>query len=170
MVPFGSSGIPLVVRVTAVETLEEAECEEAIGHHCYRGQLTPSTRMYLTARGGDDNGAAADLASEAVLRLQISTSASGASSMSGYVGNNGGREEARSGRTRLRLINARSRPSRACPPANVLDVTTSDGEWFPVKKKLLRPCIALTKVMLPRFLGHDISCGYLADAMIWKLS
>jgi len=28
-----------------------------------------------------------------------------------------------------------------------VSVFTSDGEWFPVKRKLLRPCISLTKVV-----------------------
>lgn len=45
----------------------------------------------------------------------------------------------------VQLLNAVSRG--AAPPAtNVVHVYTNDGEWFPVKKKLLRPCIALTKV------------------------
>ena len=26
-------------------------------------------------------------------------------------------------------------------------VVTADGEWFPVRRKLLRPCIALTKAV-----------------------
>jgi hypothetical protein len=30
-------------------------------------------------------------------------------------------------------------------PANVIHVTTSDGEWFPVKRELLAPCLSLTK-------------------------
>jgi hypothetical protein len=44
--------------------------------------------------------------------------------------------------------------SRAAAPAatNVVHVYTNDGEWFPVKKKLLRPCIALTKVSIESFL------------------
>jgi hypothetical protein len=47
----------------------------------------------------------------------------------------------------VQLLNAVSRA--AAPPAtNVVHVYTNDGEWFPVKKKLLRPCIALTKVCL----------------------
>jgi hypothetical protein len=47
----------------------------------------------------------------------------------------------------IELLNARQRPPAAAP-TNIVHVTTSDGEWFPVKKKLLRPCIALTKVCL----------------------
>lgn len=46
---------------------------------------------------------------------------------------------------RLRLVNARARAA-APPPTNVVHVYTNDGEFFPVKKALLRPCIALTKV------------------------
>eukprot|EP00882_Tetradesmus_deserticola_P028168 GHRQ01031362.1.p1 GENE.GHRQ01031362.1~~GHRQ01031362.1.p1 ORF type:complete len:220 (+),score=106.70 GHRQ01031362.1:51-662(+) len=47
---------------------------------------------------------------------------------------------------RVQLLNAISRA--AAPPAtNVVHVYTNDGEWFPVKKKLLRSCIALTKAV-----------------------
>jgi hypothetical protein len=45
----------------------------------------------------------------------------------------------------LQLINAPCRVDRP-PPTNVVHVTTSDGEWFPVKKALLRPCLKLTQV------------------------
>ena len=48
-------------------------------------------------------------------------------------------------RVGLELLNVRSRVSRP-PPTDVVHITTSDGEWFPVKKALLRPCVALTKV------------------------
>ena len=30
------------------------------------------------------------------------------------------------------------------PTKHILQITTSDGETFPVKRKLLRPCLALT--------------------------
>jgi len=33
------------------------------------------------------------------------------------------------------------------PPRNVVGVTTADGEYFPVKAKLLRPCLALTSAV-----------------------
>ena len=36
----------------------------------------------------------------------------------------------------------------APPPKDIVDVTTGDDEWFPVKKKLLRPCIALTSAVM----------------------
>jgi hypothetical protein len=45
----------------------------------------------------------------------------------------------------LQLVNAPCRVDRP-PPTNVVHVTTSDGEWFPVKKALLRPCLQLTQV------------------------
>lgn len=37
-------------------------------------------------------------------------------------------------------------PALFLHPSNKVNIITSDGEWFPVAKKLLRPCIALTKV------------------------
>ncbi len=46
--------------------------------------------------------------------------------------------------------NLLNNPKRSERPmrANVIDVICSDDEWFPVKKKLLQPCIALTKHVL----------------------
>ena len=46
---------------------------------------------------------------------------------------------------RLQLINLLTKSDRP-PSTNVVNVYTNDGEWFPVKKKLLRPCISLTQV------------------------
>ena len=38
--------------------------------------------------------------------------------------------------------------AKAPPPKDIVDVTTgADGEWFPVKKRLLRPCLALTSAV-----------------------
>lgn len=48
----------------------------------------------------------------------------------------------------LLLWNVRLHAARP-PRTFVVNVTTSDGEWFPVSKRLLRPCIALTKVGNP---------------------
>jgi Cytochrome b5-like Heme/Steroid binding domain len=50
------------------------------------------------------------------------------------------------GTARLRLLNA---PRRAEAPLarDVVHVHTNDGEWFPVAKRLLRPCISLTKAV-----------------------
>jgi hypothetical protein len=38
-------------------------------------------------------------------------------------------------------------PPAAGPSRSTLFVHTSDGEWFPVKRKLLRPCIALARAV-----------------------
>uniref|UniRef100_A0A7S2S150 Cytochrome b5 heme-binding domain-containing protein n=1 Tax=Rhizochromulina marina TaxID=1034831 RepID=A0A7S2S150_9STRA len=38
--------------------------------------------------------------------------------------------------------------AEAPPATDVVDVTTADDEYFPVKKKLLRPCIALTSAVM----------------------
>jgi hypothetical protein len=46
----------------------------------------------------------------------------------------------------MRWGSCRQRPA-AGPSRSTLTVRTSDGEWFPVKRKLLRPCIALTKAV-----------------------
>lgn len=48
-------------------------------------------------------------------------------------------------------MHALSLPLRPRPPVGALGsslrVHTNDGEWFPVKRKLLRPCIALTTAL-----------------------
>jgi hypothetical protein len=44
------------------------------------------------------------------------------------------------------LASCRQRPA-AGPSRSTLTVRSSDGEWFPVKRKLLRPCIALTRAV-----------------------
>lgn len=42
--------------------------------------------------------------------------------------------------------NCRQRPAED-ELGDVVHITTSDGEWFPVKRRLLRPAIALTRVV-----------------------
>lgn len=49
--------------------------------------------------------------------------------------------------TQLVVSNLRVKEA-APPPRGIVDVTTGDGEWFPVKRKLLRPCIALTSAVM----------------------
>lgn len=41
----------------------------------------------------------------------------------------------------------RRRRDTAALSRNTLRVTTADGEWFPVRRRLLRRCIALTKAV-----------------------
>ena len=38
-----------------------------------------------------------------------------------------------------------TKPPETTPGRGEVDIYTNDGEWFPVKKKILRPCISLTK-------------------------
>ena len=45
------------------------------------------------------------------------------------------------------LVDAAPRPAGP-PPRGMVDVTTSDEELFPVKRKLLRPCIKLTSAVM----------------------
>ncbi len=101
-----------------------------LGYHCYRGLLSPSTSVFLAAAG--ENGAEADCA--ALSRLSLGPAAAAMAS---------GRPPA------LHLYNLRSRVGRP-PPKDIVNIVTSDEELFPVKKKLLRPCIALTKAVRDR--------------------
>jgi hypothetical protein len=61
------------------------------------------------------------------------------------------------------LLNA-PRRSQQPPPTNIVNVYTRDGEWFPVKKALLRPCIALTKVRPLRPGAGRGCCGCMQPA------
>lgn len=47
-----ADGVSLIVRVAAVNNLDEAAREEALSYHCYRGLVTPDTLIYLTEQGG----------------------------------------------------------------------------------------------------------------------
>lgn len=40
--------LALVVRISSVNTLDEAARDEALSYHCYRGLVTPDTIIYLT--------------------------------------------------------------------------------------------------------------------------
>jgi hypothetical protein len=129
--------VMVAMRVTSTDTLPVAEREDVIGYHCYRGQLGPSTAVYLQSEKQSGGQVEAGLGI-AQLSLQNGNKSVGA-------------------RPTLVLMNAAQREVRP-PPTDVVHVTTSDGEWFPVKKKLLRPCIALTKVGAGVRLGHlDVS-------------
>ena len=48
------SGVDLVVRFMAADTLDHEARQEAISYHCYRGRVTPETSFWLTEsrRGG----------------------------------------------------------------------------------------------------------------------
>jgi len=39
--------LALVVRISSVNTLDEAARDEALTYHCYRGLVTPDTEVYL---------------------------------------------------------------------------------------------------------------------------
>lgn len=40
-------GLALVVRISSVNTLDEAGRDQALTYHCYRGLVTPDTEVYL---------------------------------------------------------------------------------------------------------------------------
>jgi hypothetical protein len=144
---------------------------------CCRGLLTPDTEIYfLTAaqqatsstdlqwgqqQHSASNGAAETAQQLGNLSLQQqqpdsatdSTQPDQAQGINASM--NGGHEHAHppvqsrlaAGGSCVQLEQARQRPPAAAP-TNIVNVYSSDGEWFPVKKKLLRPCIALTKVLI----------------------
>jgi len=126
--------VDVALRVTCANTLEEEEQAQILaGYHCYRGLLTPHTKLYFNAIRPSQNG---------------SSHQSGGGELSGewaphtYADFQG----ASSASPQLVLEHPRHRP----PPKNrrdTVDVHTQDsegGELFTVKKALLRPCIALT--------------------------
>jgi hypothetical protein len=121
--------VDMAMRVASTDTLPVSEREDVIGYHCFRGRLGPNTAVYLQTEKQSSSPQADSGLGVAQLSLQ--------DQQDGHFSTGA--------RPALLLLNAARREARP-PPTDVVHVTTSDGEWFPVKKKLLRPCIALTKV------------------------
>ncbi|KAK9814395.1 hypothetical protein WJX72_005174 [[Myrmecia] bisecta] len=113
-------GANLVIRVTGAHALDEEAREEAVGYHCFRGLLTPETQIFLTAKSPGDQGGAASSCTASHHR------------------------EPRN--SEVVVVNNRTRAFRT-PSHNIVNVYTRDGEWFPTKKRLLRPCILLTSAV-----------------------
>ncbi|KAK9908984.1 hypothetical protein WJX75_005570 [Coccomyxa subellipsoidea] len=126
-------GLALIIRIANVNTLDEAAKEEALSYHCYRGLVTPDTIIYLTE--GDVRGEPMQQISDSSPQLL----AEGDQKSQGHLSEC-------SGSGRLVLLNRRPRPFGG-RSHTVIDVLTRDDELFPVKRKLLRPCINLTQAV-----------------------
>ncbi|BDA41357.1 probable cytochrome b5 type B at C-terminar half [Coccomyxa sp. Obi] len=120
-------GFALVIRISSVNTLDEAARDEALSYHCYRGLVTPDTIIYLTEGGIHGGNSHQTSGNNPQFFSGDSEAAIGGPPGSG----------------RLVLRNIRPRPLQGRSHA-IIDVSTRDGEVFPVKRKLLRPCIHLT--------------------------
>jgi hypothetical protein len=131
----GSREAQLVLRVRACNTLDQDTAADTVGYHCYRGIVTPETDIYLT------------LASPQHTTTTTSSTPTIAAAAPPPP---------------LELTNARLRP---LPGANehLIDIYTNDGEYFPVHRKLLRPCIALTKAV--RTPGPDVTAAVDIDTL-----
>jgi len=117
------SGAELLVKIRAADSLDAEAREEAVGYHCYRGLVTPETTFWLSqSRTGHHVSHG----------LEESTSAAASEVDQGKCGDPG-----------LRLKGCRRRP-QSSSGRHTINVLTLDGETFPVKRKLLRSCIALT--------------------------
>ena len=108
----------LRMRVARCDTIDATDAAVALGYHCYRGCVVADTRVYVHAV--DDPGA----------------------EDGGVCVTVGGG---------LRLVNSNARGGEAAAAAaaarELVAVNTSDGETFPVHRRLLRPCIALTRAI-----------------------
>lgn len=93
-------GLDVRLRVSRTDVLSQDAREDAVGYHCFRGLLTPATRVYL-------------------------------------------RPQQQGG---LELLRCPVRPELP-PSANTVTVHTNDGEFFLVNKRVLRPCISLTRAI-----------------------
>ncbi|PSC67239.1 cytochrome b5 [Micractinium conductrix] len=162
-------GARLLLRVTAVHTLDQQAREEAVGYHCYRGLLTHDAQICLTTPGaprqqqqqqqpqapGQQQHQQQQQAQKQAQKQGQQQGAAG-SCGSSEVGGCGGEspeqlpQSMAAGRGRVVLLNVKQRPA-AGPSRNCVLVHTTDaegeGETFPVQRKLLRPCIALTKAV-----------------------
>ncbi|GAX75100.1 hypothetical protein CEUSTIGMA_g2544.t1 [Chlamydomonas eustigma] len=149
LLPIAYKGNTLVIRITSANVLGENEREEVVGYHSYRGVLSPSSTLYLSSREGShhetssthNSSAGSDTSrlDQALSHLCINESLQVGEPNSDQLGPKGGAPI-------LVLTNILGRQHRHTG-TDVANVTTSDEELFPVKKKLLRPCIALTKVV-----------------------
>ncbi|MEW5318093.1 MAG: hypothetical protein WDW38_009344 [Sanguina aurantia] len=122
-------GVSLIIRITCTHVLDAAEREEAIAYHCFRGRLAATTTVYLGQQQSTDDGPAT--------KKVLSVRKEEGQEVEQHID---------SSSVGLTLTNVRSRAFRPVP-RDVVNVVTSDGECFPVKKALLRPCIALTKAV-----------------------
>ncbi|GBG24363.1 Cytochrome b5 [Hondaea fermentalgiana] len=62
------------------------------------------------------------------------------------------------------------RPFERKPPTNIVHVTCSDDEYFPVKKRLLQPCIALARTVLSpntESITVDLDCCLFDKVLIY---
>eukprot|EP00798_Chlamydomonas_sp_ICE-L_P025927 gene25927-11606_t len=154
VVPF--HGVEFIIRVGCTNVLAEAEREEAIGYHCFRGVLSPNTSVYLTQAAPTTQFQAAALAQQlshkCVLSEQELPYQSGSACIANGTANIMGSVAAPAlavicpPRVELCLVNVVSRAVRPPAPDSVT-IFTNDGECFPVKKRMLRSCIALTKAV-----------------------
>ena len=152
------NGLDLVVRVTEVHTLDRQEREEAIGYHCFRGSLTSTTRIFLQPRSHaeDKNDTHNQKEGTEEARLPTTVEAEGmmhSLSLAGSITrgspdnvSDGNEAHRQGGDVRLKLVNVLLPPPIHQNP-DIVNVVTNDEEFFPVKKKLLRSCLALTKVV-----------------------
>ncbi|KAL4437011.1 hypothetical protein ABPG75_004150 [Micractinium tetrahymenae] len=167
-----AQGLKLLLRVTATNTLDAEAQEEQLGYHCYRGLLTPETQIFFHTPGQlagsqqqqqqrqqQQREHASEAPPAAATPAATDAAEQGASSAGSRAHSSSDEdiESAPAGaapllqsvaaaRGSVVLLNARQRPA-AGPSRSAVNVYTSDGEWFPAKRQLLRPCIALTKVV-----------------------
>ena len=119
------------VRVVSLNTADPKSTDVLQpGYHAFRGVVTQKTKVYLHAEG--DVGVGQSVG-------RNSTTCSTSTSLNTHTTVCGA----------LTVTNSTSRDDHEARQINeateTVEVTTSDGEVFPVHRKLLRPCLALTK-------------------------
>ncbi|KAI3433794.1 hypothetical protein D9Q98_003599 [Chlorella vulgaris] len=130
-------GRQLLLRITATNTLDAEAQDEGVAYHCYRGLLTQDTQIYLHSPGTQQASAAAAAPEDGGRQQQHAENAAAAELLP---------QSLAAARAGVVLLNARQRPPAGFSRSSV-KVVTNDGEWFPVKRVLLRPCIALTTAL-----------------------
>jgi len=68
------------------------------------------------------------------------------------------------------MLDGEFRPFERIPPTNIVHVTCNDGEYFPVKKRLLQPCITLAHTVLSpntESLDVDLDCCLFDKVLIY---
>eukprot|EP00958_Prasinococcus_capsulatus_P002390 scaffold207_cov409-Prasinococcus_capsulatus_cf.AAC.95 len=134
LVLFPVHGEWLVARVTEANNLSREDREDQIVYHCFRGRVTTETLVHAFV---DDRS---------TTHLHCSNSTEN-SLRKLYLTSSGEPSPEQALDSSERSSKANSSAAAGMHTNLYVNVITNDGEYFPVKKKLLRPCIALTSTV-----------------------
>jgi len=150
LVLFPVHGEWLVARVTEANNLSREDREDQIVYHCFRGRVTTETLVHAFV---DDRS---------TTHLHCSNSTEN-SLRKLYLTSSGEPSPEQALDSSERSSKANSSAAAGMHTNLYVNVITNDGEYFPVKKKLLRPCIALTSTVQSKQEHADVFVDIACD-------